>query len=230
MSVSPIGAGAVVLLQQKFGALPAGAGGLVAVAVTGGKVVRVTSSLSRTTAAPAPSTLTADQAATNALADAKVTADKATTSVRAVAIPTAQGPRAGYEVNLVAPDPDRPAAYLSYVDGVTGAVLVREDQVDYDSDNPKWAVFPASPPPANQSSGVDTRVTWCLTLTAGCRKAVSDPVTGAAWDVDAATGRPTLTTRGNSANDVLSLGNGTPQTNATPRPDRDYDLYPFTDQ
>ncbi len=39
---------------------------------------------------------------------------------------------------------------LSYLDGLTGAVLVRKDQVDYDSDNPKWAVFPASPPPANQ--------------------------------------------------------------------------------
>ncbi|HEV7654599.1 MAG TPA: M36 family metallopeptidase [Mycobacteriales bacterium] len=230
LAVSPLGAGSVVLLQQRFGTLPAGRDGLVAIAVTGGKVVRVTSTLSRSTAAPAPATLTAAQARTAALADVKIPAGKATSTVRAVAVPTPQGPRAAYEVDLVAPDPDRPQAYQTYVDGVTGAVLVREDQVDFDSDNPKWAVFPASPPPANTASGVDSRVTWCLTPTAGCAKAVSDPVTGGAWDLNVATGQPTFTTQGNSSNDVLSLGNGTPQTNATPRPDRNYNQYPFTDQ
>jgi extracellular elastinolytic metalloproteinase len=230
LAVSPLGSGSVVLLQQKFGSLPAGEDGLVAVAVTAGRVERVTSTLSRMTNAPAPAKLTAAQAVTAALADAKIPAGKATTSVRPVAVPTAQGPRAAYEVDLVAPDPNRPAAYQTYVDGVTGGVLVREDQVDFDSDNPKWAVFPASPPPANQSSGADTRVTWCLTLTAGCAKAVSDPVTGQAWDVNIATGQPTFTTQGNSSNDVLSLGAGTPQVNATPRPDRNYNQYPFTDQ
>jgi extracellular elastinolytic metalloproteinase len=229
VAVSPLGAGSVVLLQQRFGALPAGQDGLVAVAVTGGKVVRVTSTLSRTTAAPAPATLSAAQATAAALADAGIPAGKATSSVRAVAVPTPQGPRAAYEVNLVAPDPDRPQAYQTYVDGVTGAVLVREDQVDYDADNPKWAVFPASPRPANQASGVDSRVIWCLTPAAGCAKSVSDPLTGAAWDTDLATGQPTFTTLGNSSNDVLSLGAGTPQTNATTRTDRNY-VYPFTDQ
>jgi len=39
--------------------------------------------------------LAADQAASRALADAKAAAGKATTSIRAVAIPTAQGPRPG---------------------------------------------------------------------------------------------------------------------------------------
>ena len=231
VAVSPLGPGAVVLLQQRFGLLPAGNDGLVAVAVTGGKVVRVTSTLSRLTGAPAPATLTADQAVARAMADAKIPAGTpASRSVREVAVPTAQGPRAAYEVSLVAPDPDRPLAYLSYVDGITGGVLVREDQVDFDSDNPKWAVFPATPPPADTSAGTDTRVTWCLTPTAGCVKAVSDPLTGAAWDTDLATGQPTFTSRGNSANDVLNLGAGTPATNSTPRPDRNYNQYPFTDQ
>jgi extracellular elastinolytic metalloproteinase len=230
VAVSPLGAGSVVLLQQTFGTLPAGNDGLVAVAVTGGKVVRVTSTLSRMTNAPAAATLTADQAVGRALADARIAAGTPSTrSVREVAVPTAQGPRAAYEVTLTAPNPDRPLAYQTYVDGVTGAVLLRQDQVDFDSDNPKWAVFPATPPPANTASGVDTRVIWCQTPAPGCAKAVSDPVTGAAWDVDVATGQPTFTTRGNSANDVLNLGNGTPQTNATPRPDRNY-IYPFTDQ
>jgi hypothetical protein len=230
LAVAPLGAGATVLLQQKFGNLPAGNDGLVAVAVRAGTVVRVTSTLSRMTGAPAPATMTADQAVARALDDAKIPAGRlGGKSVREVAVPTAQGPRAAYEVSLVAPDPDRPLAYLTYVDAITGAVLVREDQVDFDSDNPKWAVFPAAPPPANTAAGRDTRVTWCLTLTAGCVKAVRDPLTDAAWDTNLTTGQPTFTTQGNSANDVLNLGNGTPQTNATPRPDRNY-LYPFTDQ
>ena len=231
VAVSPLGSGAVVLLQQTFGTLPAGNDGLVALAVTGGKVVRVTSTLSRMTGAPAPATLTADQAVVRAMTDAQIPAGKlGSRSVRAVAVPTAQGPRAAYEVSLVAPDPDRPLAYLTYVDGITGAVLVREDQVDFDSDNPQWAVFPATPPPADTSAGVDTRVTWCLTPTAGCVKSVSDPLTGAAWDTNLATGQPTFTTQGNSSNDVLSLGAGTGQSNATARPDRNYNAYPFTDQ
>jgi extracellular elastinolytic metalloproteinase len=76
LAVSPLGAGSVVLLQQKFGNLPAGAGGLVAVAVVGGTIVRVTSTLSRMTIAPAPATLTADQAVATALDDAKIPAGK----------------------------------------------------------------------------------------------------------------------------------------------------------
>ena len=97
VAVSPLGTGAVVLLQQKFGSLPAGNDGLVAVAVTAGKVVRVTSTLSRMTNAPAPATLTADQAVARATADAKIPAGKlGSRSVRAVAVPTAQGPRAAY--------------------------------------------------------------------------------------------------------------------------------------
>jgi hypothetical protein len=88
------------------------------------------------------------------MADANIPAGKlGSRSVREVAVPAAQGPRAAYEVSLAAPDPDRPLAYLTYVDGITGAVLVREDQVDFDSDNPRWAVFPATPPPANTAAG-----------------------------------------------------------------------------
>ena len=93
VAVSPLGTGAVVLLQQKFGSLPAGNDGLVALAVTAGKVVRVTSTLSRMTDAPAPATLTADQAVARAMADAKIPAGKlGSRSVRAVAVPTAAGP------------------------------------------------------------------------------------------------------------------------------------------
>ena len=47
--IAPIGTGSVVLLRQRFGDLPAGHDGLVAVLVQDGSVLRVTSSLSRDT-------------------------------------------------------------------------------------------------------------------------------------------------------------------------------------
>src|SRR5690349_7732970 len=47
--VEPLGAGTVVQLQQRFGALPAGHDGLVSLLLAGDRVLRVTSSLSRDT-------------------------------------------------------------------------------------------------------------------------------------------------------------------------------------
>ncbi|MEH1100019.1 M36 family metallopeptidase [Micromonospora sp. CPCC 205561] len=228
--VRPIGAGAVVTLRQRFGGLPAGHDGLVTVAVAGGKVLAVSSSLSRDTAAPAPATLTDEQAYAAALADAGLAADAVRShTVRPVAVPTPlDGPRAAYEVTLIAADADHPAAFATYVDGITGQVLIREDLVDFDSENPSWAVFPATPP-RDLGPGQDPRVRWCGDPAPGCRAALRDPATGQPWDVDAATGAPTGTARGNSANTVLSWGGGTPAVPATPSPERRYE-YPFTDR
>jgi hypothetical protein len=227
VAVNQIGAGAVVLLRQRFGDLPAAHDGLVAVLVDAGTVVRVTSSLSRDTSAPQPSTISADAAVQAALRDAGLAAEQvASADVRQVAVPTpADGPRAAYEVTFSGTDAARPVAFTSYVDGLTGAVLVRDDLVDFDSDNPRWAVYPATPP----LSGADQRVQWCLKPAAGCAKTVSDPVSNGAWDVNLATGAPTFTSVGNSVNDVVSLGAGTPATNATTSLDRNY-TYPLTDQ
>ncbi|MFG1868342.1 M36 family metallopeptidase [Micromonospora arborensis] len=228
--VRPIGSGTVVTLRQRFGDLPAGPDGLVTIAVSNGTVLSVSSSLARNTGAPAPATRTADQAYAAALADAKLTASAvASHTVRAVAVPTPlDGPRAAYEVTMIGADTDQPAAFTSYVDGITGDVLVREDLVDFDSDNPSWAVFPATPP-RDLGPGQDTRVRWCGDPSPNCQAAFRDPATGQPWDVDAATGAPTFTSRGNSANTVLSWGSGTPIVPATTSPERRYE-YPFTDQ
>jgi extracellular elastinolytic metalloproteinase len=228
--VSPIGAGFAVLLRQRFGDLPAGRDGLVDVLVRDGTVLRVTSSLSRDTRTPQPATLTPAEAYQVALRDAGLSAGQVGPSdVRAVAVPTpADGPRAGYAVTLISKDGADPTAYTTYVDGRTGTVLVRDDLVDFDSDNPMWAVFPATPP-ATIPPGADPRVRWCLNPAPGCVRTVRDPVSGQAWDVDLGTGAPTFTSSGNSANNVLLWGAGAPATPATPRPDRNY-LYPFTDQ
>jgi hypothetical protein len=227
--VKRIGAGTVVLLQQRFGDLPAGHDGLVSILLSAGSVVRVTSSLSPDTAAPEPATRTAADAVTAALADAGLTADQIEPAdVREVAVPTPQdGPRAAYAVTLTSKDADAPAAYTTYVDARTGGVLVREDLVDFDSDNPTWAVFPAAPPPT-LPPGADPRETWCFTAKAGCARTVRDAASGQAWDVNLATGTPTLTSSGNNANNVVQWGQ-VPPFPATTSPDRNY-VYPFTDQ
>jgi extracellular elastinolytic metalloproteinase len=228
--VRSIGAGAVVTLRQRFGDLPAGHDGLVTVAVADGTVLSVSSSLSRDGSTPAPATLTQEQAYAAALADAHL--DRARVgshTVRAVAVPTPlEGPRAAYEVTLIGADSADPTAFTTYVDGITGTVLVREDLVDFDSDNPSWAVFPATPP-ADLAPGADPRVRWCGAPASGCQAAFRDPASGQPWDVDLATGTPTGTSRGNSANNVLSWGAGTPVVPATASPERRYE-YPFTDQ
>jgi hypothetical protein len=145
-----------------------------------------------------------------------------------VAVPTpADGPRAAYQVVLISKNTEHSTAYTTYVDGRSGEVLVRENLVDFDVDNPRWSVFPANPP-ADYSS-TDTRQIWCQTAAPGCARAQVDPATGRAWDVDPVTGAPTNTTVGNSANDVQSWGDPFPPAPASPRADRNY-IYPWTNQ
>ncbi|MFI5916432.1 M36 family metallopeptidase [Dactylosporangium sp. NPDC051541] len=223
--VRAIGTGTVVLLRQRFGGLPAGRDGLVSILLHNGTVVWVSSSLTRDTQAPEPATLSAADAVTAALRDAGLHADHVyRPDTATVAVPTPQdGPRTAYQVTLVSTDTANPAAYTTYVDARTGAVLVRDDQVDFDADNPSWAVFPAAP------NGRAPRTTWCYSPQRGCVRTVRDAASGRAWDVDQATGRPTFTSAGNAANDVVLWGADAPAFPAAARPSRAY-AYPFTDQ
>ncbi|WP_433223070.1 M36 family metallopeptidase [Dactylosporangium sp. CS-047395] len=226
--VRPMGKASVVLLRQRFGGLRAGHDGLVSVLVSGGTVVRVTSSLSRDTRAPQPATIPPANAITVAVRDAGLTAAQVgSVDVDTVAVPTpSDGPRAAYAVTLNGTDANRPVAFTTYVDARTGGVLVREDLVDFDSDNPRWAVFPATP---TNTVGLDSRQRWCFSPMPACVRTVRDPNSGQAWDVDLTTGQPTFTSSGNAANNVVLWGAGTTPTPATAKPDRNY-VYPFTDQ
>ncbi len=218
-----IGDGTVVTLRQRFGDLPAGFDGLATLLVKGGAVLRVTGSLSRDASAPDPATITRDQAVTIALADVRLPAGTET-SAQTVAVPTpADGPRTAFAVTAIAPSGGDPTAVTTYVDARTGAVLVREDLVDHDSDNPTWAVFPSTPSQRNQ------RALWCFEPKPGCARTVSTADTGAPWDLDPVTGAPTLTSSGNSASNVVQWGGGVAAFPATPQADRNY-TYPFTDQ
>lgn len=254
VSAAPIGTGAAVLLRERFGDLPAGYDGLVAVGVAGGAVSSVSSTLAPDVPAPAPATLGGADALRAAARDVALNAGAVTPkgssggwnrfsasgltgtqSVKQVAVPMPDGgARAAYEV-VVADDAATGAqAYTSYVDARTGRVLVREDDVADESDDPEWGAFPENPP-ADYSSR-DTRETWCLTRTAGCDRVIADPATPAPWDVDpAASGTtPTRTTRGNNEWAAQAWDNATGRGFnlggfATPSPDRNY-RYPWTNQ
>ena len=142
------------------------------------------------------------------------------------------GARAAYLVGVTNESEADFASYTTYVDARSGDVLIREDNVDEENDNPTWDAFPANPP-ADYSSK-DTRETWCWTATAGCDRVVGNPSSPLPWDVDPSVSstESTHTTRGNNAYAaeawLNASGNGFNMAGfATPSPTRDY-KYPWT--
>ena len=235
----PLGQGRLVMLRQRFGDLPSAMDGLVALGVLGRNVVYATSSLSRDTGQPPPATLPAADALAVATRDAGlVPSEVATSRVRLAAVPTpTHGARSAYQVVLIGGNQSNPTAYTTYVDARTGTVLVRDDLVNTESDdpatvdNPIWKAFPANPPADHSSQ--DTRLTWCGIQVSGCERTVRDAAGGNAWDIDQATGAPSLTSAGNSEratekwNTTSSRAVGTRTSTASPN--RDY-RYEWTNQ
>ena len=250
ISSTPIGAGRAVLLRQRFGGLPAGRDGLISVGVAGGEVAYVTSSLAPDTSITGSRDLSATDAvraagqaadiAVGELSDPRVRRDwivldagRLTEPARArlVAVPTPEdGVRPAWKATLIDNDAT-PQASASYVDAETGEVLVREDLVDYLTDNPTWNVFRAYPP--LDYSSTDTRQRWCWLATANCQLVVGNPSSPFPWDVDARSTLPTYTTQGNNSYAVHNWTSTDPFTvgteRATPRLDREYN-YPWTNQ
>lgn len=174
----PMGKGSIVVLRQRFGGLPAGSDGLATLGISGGKVVYVSSSLvpdAPAAAQPEPATLDPARALDIATVNAGLSADKiATSRVTLTAVPLpAGGARTAYQVVLLGSS-DTETAFTTYVDARSGDILLRDDLVDHDSDNPEWAVFPANPP----ADGTDSRVKWCLVAEPGCERTVSVAGTG----------------------------------------------------
>ncbi|MEV6110082.1 M36 family metallopeptidase [Streptomyces sp. NPDC051940] len=191
----------------------------------------MTSSLARDAGAPAPATLTAAEAKGIAARDAGL-GTGAVRSAELVAVPTAQGARAAYEVLVMGGSAAEPTAYNTFVDARDGSVLVRDDLVDHSEDNPSWDVFPNSPPV--DYSSTDTRERWCDAPTGpGCDESVGTSASPFAWDVKAENEMPTDTTLGNNAiavhnwfsNDPFDVGKETATSSAT----RDY-TYAWTNQ
>lgn len=229
----PMGQGAYVMLRQRFGSTPTVLDGLGAFGIRDGLVRFVTSTLSPNSAEPEPATISAGAAVSAAATDADLAANALEVPrVRLGAVPMPDAaPRLAYQVVLMSTDQADDSAFTSYVDARTGAVLVREDIVDHDVDNPEWDVFPANPP-ADYSSR-DTRIRWCLEPAAGCERTVSTADTGAAWDLDPSLGAPSETSSGNSARGTEkwdSLVNGEVGTRTSAAsPTREY-TYPWANQ
>jgi hypothetical protein len=252
---APVGPGRAVLFRQRFGDLVAGHDGLLSVGVRGDAVVYVTSSVAPDGNPPQAATVTAAEAVRTAAADAgrdvaldeiterSITGDTQSfdvagfaqpVHVRLVAVPTPRdGVRSAWEVVLT-DDGDEPVGFSTFVDARSDTVLLREDLVDHQEDpDPQWTVFPASPP--LDYSSTDTRERWCWSVAApGCARLLAGSAPAPlAWDVVAATGTPSYTTRGNNtvsyhnwlSTDPFTVGTET----ATPRPDRAY-TYPWTNQ
>jgi len=150
-------AGHAVLFRQRFGTLSAGIDGLVTVGIARDAVQYVSSSIAQTAATPRAATLDAAAAwrlaadnvgrAVDAGAVGEVTEQPRTgwtvfavegfnqvQRARLRAVPLVNGVngtvRPAYEVNVVDVAGGGATAYTSFVDAVSGAVLVRHNQVD----------------------------------------------------------------------------------------------------
>jgi extracellular elastinolytic metalloproteinase len=230
----PMGDGAYVMLRQRFGGVPATLDGLAAFGIRDGAVVFMTSTMSPDRGAPEAATISSDEALAAATANAGLAGDEvSSTRVQLGTVPMPSGPaRMAYQVFVQGNDArGELTSYTTYIDARTAQVLVREDNVDHEVDNPDWGAFPANPP--NDYSSTDSRVTWCLNQVPGCERTVRSPNDGLAWDINRATGQPTNTSVGNSAVNTEkwdSLAGGTvgTRTSAT-SPNRDY-RYPWTNQ
>jgi hypothetical protein len=94
------------------------------------------------------------------------------------------GSREAYDATVTTKDADGTlSSYQVVVDAQTGAMLYRQDLVDYLTDNPTWLAFPLAPPttpinrfPWNYPS-TDTRELWCWTAIENCSYAASDATT-----------------------------------------------------
>jgi hypothetical protein len=138
-----------VVFRQRFGGLPSGVDGLIAVGIAGGKIAYVSSSSVGDRAAPAKPSLSAVEAWRRAAANVGEKPGGLSTAaaeggwthftagglggeqqVRQVAFPTLRGIRPAFEANVVDVKGGEAAAYTVFVDGVTGDVLFRQNRVD----------------------------------------------------------------------------------------------------
>ena len=152
-----LGRGHAVLFRQVFGGVAAGIDGLLAVAVRRGRVVYASSSIASETRV----TNRLDLSAADAFARAARAAGRPVTvsdvslgarssawtvvraaglsgpeRLRVAAVPTARGARLAYAVVVTDADATGTAASMSFVEAETGAVLVRQDLVDFVADDP----------------------------------------------------------------------------------------------
>jgi len=242
-----------VLFRQRFGDLDAAVDGTVTVLVDEGRVLYVSSGVAGSQGLPPEPTVDVTQAWLTAATDAGLKPDGVVVGgreqgwtlidaglsepgrARLVAVPQPTGGvRSAFETLVIHnADDGHSVGHQTYVDAVSGEILVRVNIVDQLSDNPRWKYFPANPP--IDFSSRDTRILGCWQSVLngesvkGCDLELKNDAAHVEWDVDPSTTQPTFTTKGNSANTALSsLSPFTPSDNYRPvSPDREY-IYPWT--
>ncbi|MGI8941783.1 MAG: M36 family metallopeptidase, partial [Actinomycetota bacterium] len=251
-----IGKGTALAFQQRFGGLLAAPDGRINLGVKKGKIAFVSSSIAPS-ASVSGTELSPKEAVLIAADDAELSVDAGDISstgaqrgwdrfkseelthtqlARLVAVPTPQdGIRAAYQTFVFDNEPEA-TAFTHFIDAETGAVLIRYNDVDHlqeeEEDDPSWLVFPNVPP--LDYSSTDTRELWCwFGDSANCERILENDAARVPWDVDARTGTPTFTSRGNQARATENWFNNNPFSVgvnfATPRPERDYE-YEWTNQ
>lgn len=187
----PTGAGHTVVFRQRFDGVPAAADGLVSMAILGGKLVCLSSSLAGNHGELPAATLTPQAAFRAAAANLgrqvaatdvqatgqrgpwtmlKVKGMESAQPTRLAALPTPTGVRPVRETLVMdGLHSASPTAVRQLVDAQTGQVLLREDLIDYESD-PAEASASDSPDPSwtvfpasprLDYSSKDTRELWC---------------------------------------------------------------------
>lgn len=149
--------------------------------------------------------------------------------VRWVAFPTPDGRiHPAYEVHYLA-GPEEGYRYI--VDASTGQVRYRENIVHHLDHEGTWDVYPSHPPAISSGQppwrylDADLRERWCWTAQPGCDRVIANDAARVPWDVDARTGEPTYTTRGNAV-EAAEYWSGTWGQYPT-SPTRDYQ-FPWT--
>ena len=239
------GAGRTISFRQTFGGLPAAEDGLVIMAVVGGKLVYLSSSLagkqgSLPAATQTPqagfraaaanvgrSVAAADVQATGRQGDwtmLKVKGFQGQQPTRLRALPTPHGVRPVQESLVMdGVSSANPLAVRELVDAQTGQVLVREDLIDHESDQAAQASDEPDPrwaafpaSPRLDYSSKDTRQIWCWAGTsAPCDRTLANDAARVPWDVDARTGQSTHTSIGNAEIGVQNWDSANPRTVGT---------------
>jgi extracellular elastinolytic metalloproteinase len=239
---APIGAGRAVSFRQRFDGVPAANDGMVSMAIVGGRLAYVSSSLAGNQGDLPAATLSPQAAFRSAAANVgrpvaagdvqatgrqgawtmlKVKGVEAQQPTRLGALPTPHGVRPVQET-LVMEDlrSADPLAVRQLVDAQTGQVLLREDLVDHESDtaasdtDPRWAAFPASP--RLDYSSKDTRELWCWEGTShSCDRTLANDAARFPWDVDARTGVSNNTSVGNAEKGVQNWDSANARTVGT---------------
>ncbi|HVM34063.1 MAG TPA: M36 family metallopeptidase [Actinomycetota bacterium] len=254
--VLPLGSDAwSVQYRQTFSGIASTVDGRITLALTGDKLVYISSSAARGASFDAEPRISAQEALWSAADDVGLSISPSDISdgrrdedwsvfgiatvsepgrarLRALPIPR-DGVRLVYETLLIDNDHSdgHPEAWVHFVDAHTGRTLRRESRIQFEKEPepPLWSVYPNTPPLRYSDKG--KRVVWCWVPAPGCERGVKNKGAFGRWDEIPGAGASTFTTSGNAARTTQSwVSPLTPgEQYQPPSPTREY-AFEFTNQ